>query len=221
MVRRLRLGDDLVADGPLVAEEPTDAALGEILSEAAVTTRKQDTAGFLKATGRSWEGWIGFLDSIGAADMSHTTIARRVHETGFANGWWSQGIAVAYEQHIGRRKPGQRSTGDFEASLTKTLAISREEASAAWLALVDGQDRFGGVGASGEPTTSVTPKRSYWRVSLADGSRVVVAVEAKGPDKAMIALQHAKLETEDRIGHWRKFWKAEFVKLERQVRGAR
>jgi len=178
-----------------------------------MTTRKQDTAGFLKATGRSWEDWIGFLDGIGAAELTHTEIARRIHGTGFANGWWSQGITVAYEQHIGRRKPGQRSTGDFEASATKTLSMTRGQAYAAWLARVEGRTTFGGAEASGEATTSVTPKRSYWRISLADGSRVVVAVEAKGEDRAMVALQHSKLASEDRIVHWRKVWRAELDRL--------
>ncbi|MGE3364369.1 MAG: hypothetical protein AB7I34_13055 [Rhizobiaceae bacterium] len=178
-----------------------------------MTTRKQDTGGFLRASGRSWEDWISFLDGIGAAELTHTEIARSIHGTGLANGWWSQGIAVAYEQHIGRRKPGQRSTGDFEASVTKTLVMTREQAYAAWLRLVEGGKTFGGVAPAGEPTTSLTPKRSYWRISLADSSRVVVAVEAKGVDKAMVALQHTKLASEDRIVHWRKVWKAEFEKL--------
>lgn len=69
-----------------------------------------------KGTAQSWKEWLAFLEAINAHSMPHDEIARRVRETGDASGWWAQTIAVAYEQHIGRRVPGQASDGTFQVS---------------------------------------------------------------------------------------------------------
>ena len=71
---------------------------------------------FARTTGRSWEKWLEFLNEIGAGELTHTEIAQRIHDTGDATGWWSQSIALAYEQHIGRRVPGQVREGEYVVS---------------------------------------------------------------------------------------------------------
>src|SRR5690606_39188985 len=96
--------------------------------KAKVMTKPIATAAFAEKTGKSWQGWLDFLDGIGARDLSHTEIARAIVETGEASGWWAQGITVAYEQHIGRRQPGQRPNGGYEVSVSKTVSGSPEEA---------------------------------------------------------------------------------------------
>src|SRR5690606_38785401 len=85
-------------------------------------TRPVPTAPFSEKTGRDWAGWLAFLDEIGARDMPHGEIAARVLATGDASAWWAQSITVAFEQHIGRRRPGQRSAGTYEVSANRTVA---------------------------------------------------------------------------------------------------
>ena len=139
--------------------------------------------------------------------MPHPEIAERIRKTGDASGWWAQSITVAFEQHIGRRDPGQRSDGSFEVSVTRTMRGERETVYRLACALFDTRNSFDGVAIDGAARTSVTPKRSYWRAGLADGTAVTVAVEDKGGGKALVALMHQKLGRADDIARWRGFWK--------------
>ncbi|HYF96708.1 MAG TPA: hypothetical protein VD947_01570 [Patescibacteria group bacterium] len=163
-----------------------------------------------KATGKSWEEWLEFFDSIGAKDLSHKEIAKKLSAEGVP-GWWAQNLTVAYEQHIGRRVPGQRSDGKFDISVSKTLDGSMDEALDAWLDLVSGQKEFNNVSIEGEARVSKTEKWRNWRCNLHDGSRVVVGIYQKTPNKAGLGLAHEKLESAERAEKERAFWK-EFIK---------
>lgn len=177
-----------------------------------MVTRKQSTD-FLDATGRSWEDWLKFLDGIKASELNHTEIAKRIMATGLTNGWWSQGITVAYEQHIGRRAPGQRADGTFEISVTRTFDGAMDEVLSRWAKMMEGRTKIGGVAGAKAPETSGTAKRCYWRWSLQDGTRVVVTAEPKGEDKVLLAVVHQKLASADEAERWRAVWKDEVLKL--------
>ena len=75
-----------------------------------------------RATGRPWDEWLRFMDSIGAQELDHQQIALKVYAeldgTVERLGWWTQAVTVAYEQHIGRRVPGQRPDGTFHTSVS-------------------------------------------------------------------------------------------------------
>ena len=169
--------------------------------------KPSNIAAIANGTARGWEEWLAFLDSIGAEGMSHKEIARHVQETGDASGWWAQNITVAYEQHIGRRVPGQDSDGNFSVSVTKTVPGGMDAAFDRWLALVDGRSEFAGIAIARPPETSRSDKWRYWRCGLGDGSRVIVSVNQKAPGKAGLAIAVEKLESEAQIEHWRAFWK--------------
>lgn len=128
-------------------------------------------------------------------------------------GWWAQGITVAYEQHIGRRVPGQTSTGAFEMSATRTMAGTMDDALETWIRLMAGRAAIDGVALDGMAESSVTEKWRYWRCRLDDGSRVVVTIGPKGPGKALLDVQHTKLSSSEDIERWRKVWKAELTRL--------
>lgn len=167
-----------------------------------------NTSAFADKTGRSWEGWLEFLEEIGARELSHKEIARRIVETGDASGWWAQGITVAYEQHIGRRQPGQRADGRHEVSVSRTVARTLDEAMAAWTSIADRLEMADAVDFAGEADISASDKWRYWRRALADGTRVVVTVGEKSGGKATIALTHEKLAEPEDIERWRTYWKA-------------
>ena len=172
-----------------------------------MTTRPSNTAAIEKGTGRSWDGWLAFLESIGADKLSHKEIAERIAATGDASGWWAQSITVAYEQQIGRRVPGQDGDGAFQVSTTKTFPGTMDEALDAWVALIGDRKSLSDVAITRGPETSSTEKFRYWRCGLEDGSRVGVSIYQKAPGKASIGLGHEKLESEAQVEHWRVFWK--------------
>jgi hypothetical protein len=171
-----------------------------------------DDAKVLAATGKPLGDWFAILDERGARDLPHKSIARLLQGDFGVSGWWSQSVTVAYEKHIGRRETGQRQSGEYEAGVTRTLPVTVDAALDGWLARVPapGPERaFDGVAFSAEPATSRTEKRRYWRVTLADGSRVTVAFSAK-PDGmgAQIAIQHGRLRGRPDVDRWKAFWKA-------------
>lgn len=171
-------------------------------------TKPAETAKFAASTGRSWAQWRAFLDEIGARDLPHKEIARRIVATGDASGWWAQGIAVAYEQHIGRRAPGQRGDGRFEVSVSRTLPGTLDDAMARWEDRVAGDTDFDGVALLEHPTRSDTPKWRYWRCSLADGTRVAATVGAKTTDAATLTIAHTKLADAQAVSRWRTYWRS-------------
>jgi len=176
-----------------------------------------------KATGTSWPQWLERLEKIGARNMSHKEIARLLYDKGYikkgkdwpANrsfnaGWWAQMLTVTYEQHIGRRVPGQTCDGDFAAAVSKTLPGTMDEALEWWLEKVKNRKEFHDV-AIEKTSVSKTEKWRYWRAKLADGSLVSVHFSNKPGNKANLGLQHEKLETQEQVDEWKRFWKELFV----------
>lgn len=172
-----------------------------------MATKPINTAAIEKGTGRSWDDWRAWLDSIDAGNLSHKEMAERVEAGGLATPWWSQSIAVAYEQEIGRRMPGQRKDGMYEVTASRTIPGTMDEALVAWTALTGNATEFNGVAVERGPETSMSEDFRYWRCGLADGSRVAMSFTEKPQGRAAIGLGHAKLQSQAEVERWRAFWK--------------
>ncbi|WP_420750714.1 hypothetical protein [Rhodococcus sp. O3] len=171
-----------------------------------------------RSTSRPWEQWVRRLDELGAAELAHRDIAphvqRELDSLGVANaGWWAQSVTVAYEQHIGRRVPGQQSDGTFSAAASRTVDGSPDDALAAWTALIGGRTRLADRDLAGDPTTSTTPKWRYWRCTLDDGTRVEVTIGESGPGRSRIAVAHNRLPSPDSVDDAKAFWKSLLAEL--------
>jgi len=60
-----------------------------------------------RATGRTWDEWIRWLDERGAAGMSHKQIVALLREQGgVESGGWRQTVTAGYEVAKGRRVEG-------------------------------------------------------------------------------------------------------------------
>jgi len=162
-----------------------------------------------RATGREWSDWMAFMDRISAKELDHQAIAVKVHEELEGNidnpGWWAQGVTVAYEQEIGRRLPGQRSDGTFEASVSKATHLKMQELMDAWAAFASADSEVQ-ASISGTPRISGTKKRITWRTKAADGSSIIVTSEPKNNDTASLVVQLMGLETPERKDEAREVW---------------
>jgi hypothetical protein len=171
-----------------------------------------DDVKVLAATGKTLGDWCMILDERGARDLPHKDIARLLQTDYGVPGWWSQSVTVEYEKRIGRRETGQRQSGEYEAAVTRTLPVTVDAALDSWQARLPEPGpggAFDGVAFSGEPSTSRTQKRRYWRVGLADGSRVTVDFSTKPDGKgAQVAVQHGKLAGRHDVDRWKAFWRA-------------
>jgi hypothetical protein len=171
-------------------------------------TRAMNIEGIEKATGRSWDKWVTFLERVRARDLSHTAIAQKVSEREGVTNWWAQTIAVAYEQYIGRRRPGQTSDRKYQVTVSRTVDGTLDDALHAWLAVVGGRQKFSGVSSTRDPTTSRSGKFRYWHCALRDGSRVSVGISLRQSDRAVIGLAHHNLKSPKHVERWRAYWKS-------------
>lgn len=176
-------------------------------------TKAQGVGPYEKVTNREWPEWVALIDGMGGRELSHPDIVPLVqkelaHLELKNHSWWAQGLTIAYEQHIGRRIPGQQGDGTFAASASKTVPGSMDEALAAWTALVDARAEFNGLEITEQPTTSATEKWRYWRCVLEDDSRVNATVNESAPGKARVAVQHSRLPSPEAVAESKAFWKA-------------
>lgn len=169
-------------------------------------TKPMNTEAIEAGTGASWGEWVKFLDGINARELTHKQIAEKVHERG-ATHWWAQTVAVAYEQHIGRRLPGQDDKGDFAVSVTKTFGSSMDATLDAWIKIVWGRTEFNDVPIKGVGEISKTDKWRYWRAVLGDNSHVVVTIYEKVPAKVGFTITHERLKSDEAVELWRAYWK--------------
>ena len=164
-----------------------------------------------RATGRTWEEWLRFMAAIGASDLDHKQIALKVYEelegTIERLGWWTQAVTVAYEQHIGRRVPGQRPDGTFQTSVSRATGLGMVELMGTWRQFAARDEAVLGA-VAGEPRVSGTDRRITWRTKGADGSAVVVTSEPKSNGTAALVATQMGLPTLEANDQARQRWAA-------------
>jgi hypothetical protein len=97
---------------PAAAEAPIQVTKSATTSERRIREK----------TGYALDHWFSVLDRFGAVEKGHTAAARHLHDAHGVDGWYAQGITVAYERARGVRAVNQRRDGAFEVSVSKVLA---------------------------------------------------------------------------------------------------
>jgi len=154
-----------------------------------------------KATGKSWKEWLEYFSSINAQDLKHGEIVVQTAKDHTVDGWWIQALVVKYEQHIGRRKPGQGSDGKYSVSVSKTVPGTMDEVFDKWVAA--NLQEINGQRIIGEPRISKTEKWRYWRAELEGGIKLIASVQSKTPEKSIITLTSESFSSQDLIEEWR------------------
>lgn len=180
-----------IGDAPATIP-PTDLAKIAGMSDEAVTAK----------TGCTWERWVWALDQVKAYNWPHAEIAEYVHEKYKVPGWWTQTVTVGYERIRGLRARGQRRSGIWETSKSKTIAAAvgtifklfkQPKLRSTWLPDVEVVVR-----------TSV-PNKSL-RLTWEDGTSVEVYLTSKGRSTTQVAIQHTKLPNKEAADRMKKFW---------------
>ena len=155
-------------------------------------------------TGRTWREWTRVLDADGAAAMKHRDIAALVHGKHSVGDWWAQTVTVGYERIKGLRERGQRRSGEYEATKSRTFGVPVSTLFEAW---ADGTARrkwLGGVDAVVRTATAPKSMRLRWP----DGTIVAVYFTAKGRNKSSVALAHTKLRDKVQADEAKTYWTA-------------
>lgn len=156
-----------------------------------------------RATGRPHAEWFALLDGWDATTMTHTEIARRLHEKEGVGAWWSQSITVDYERARGMRAQHEMRTG-FSISVTRTIAREADDLlrsftdpgrRAAWLP---------DAPMTARPTRAKRTARFDW--SDPD-SRLVVSIDSKGTDRAAVTVSHERLPDAESAEKFKRTWR--------------
>jgi hypothetical protein len=177
-----------------------------------VTLTMSDEA-IRKRTGRGWEEWFDLLDDWGAAERSHTEIARWISQEQGLDGWSSQSVTVSYERARAGRALGEHADG-FSITASKTVAVpidrlyeSFVNASRRRRWLPDGTLRV---------RTSIKPRSA--RFDWGDGTtRVAVGFTSKGPGKSQMALEHSRLRNVKEADRMKAYWRERVATLKEQL----
>lgn len=176
-------------------------------------------ASSLKRTGHDLAHWYAVLDKFGAVEKGHTAAARHLHQAHGVDGWYSQGITVAYERERGVRGVNQRCDGAWEVSVSKTVTAKTAELVKAF---TDVRKRSSWI-SEAEPALSsamskgLADKKSKGWVVRPDGMArfrykwddTIVQLYAypKPGGKIALTVQHTGLTSGDAVDNYRRQWK--------------
>ena len=82
-------------------------------------------------TGKNWSRWFKHLDAAGAKKMTHQQIAAHLSEKHDVRPWWTQMIAVTYEQARGLRDKHEKPAG-YEISVSRMIDAPVSKTFKAW-----------------------------------------------------------------------------------------
>lgn len=157
----------------------------------------------LKAkTGCTWEKWVWALDRVKANQWPHAEIAEYVYEKYKIDGWWAQTVTVGYERIRGLRERGQRRSGEYETTKSRTVPVSLSKLFRAF-----SQPRMRSQWLPGMTVTvrKATPNKSI-RITWEDGTSVEAGFTSKERSKAQVQVQHRKLPSKEAANRMKQYW---------------
>lgn len=182
----------VAAPAPAAAPTAPDYAKLAGMSDEAIKAR----------TGCTWEKWVYVLDKAKAYEWEHKAIAEHVYTKYKVPGWWGQTVTVGYERIKGLRAIGQRRSGAYEASKSRTVPVPVSRLFAAWH---DPKLRKRWLPEPGLVVRTAQKNRSI-RITWPDGTSVECWFTAKGDAKSSVAVAHTKLaskaDAESRKAYW-------------------
>lgn len=170
-------------------------------------------AAVLAKTGKSWAEWFSQLDQAGALAWDHKTIARHLADSYPLGGWWSQMIAVTYEQARGLRDKHEQKDG-FQIQRERTIAVPAERA---WKALKSLQ--WLPEAKKSHIRRVREDRRLLVYLNWPDGADVVMGVNPKGEGKSSVGVQQSKLPDRAAAEEAKQFWGARLNSLRKQLEG--
>jgi hypothetical protein len=170
-------------------------------------------------TGRGWEEWFDLLDEWGAAELTHTEIARRVAAELATEslGWYAQAITLSYERVRGGREVGQRSDGLFAISVQRTVGVPVERL---FDAFVEEPERARWL-PDGELSERTATKPKSARFDWTGGeTRVHVTFGSKSEGNSTLTVEHVRLPDAGEADRMKAFWRERLTALKAQLERA-
>jgi len=152
-------------------------------------------------TGKNWSRWFKHLDAAGAKKMSHQQIVAHLSEKHGVRPWWTQMVAVTYEQARGLRDKHEKPQG-YEISVSRTINAPIGTAFKAW---VEEKTRKKWLPAN--LTIRKSTANKSLRITWEDReTSVAAAFLPKDKEKCQVVAQHSKLPNAKAAAKMKKFW---------------
>jgi len=174
-------------------------------------TRMGDEAVKAK-TGRVWAEWFAILDEAGAKKWPHREMVAFLHQRHKVPSWWRQMVAVEYERARGLRVVLQKSSGEFAATGSRTLAAPLAQVYAAWK---NEKLRRSWLGAAKMEVSTANENKSLRAAWDGGKSRIAVNFYGKGAGKAQVTIEHVKLSNAKDTAKMKSYWFAALNRLEK------
>lgn len=200
----------LAAAEPVTPATPAPRAGEPVLATSDAEIRRR--------SGRGWEEWFDLLDDWGADRMTHREVARRVaDELGIEPlVWEAQAVTLSYERARGLRAVGQRADGRFAVTASRTVAVPAERL---FDAFADPSVRAGWLPDGRLDERTATRPRSIRFDRAGDGTRVSVVIDAKGPARSTVTVEHARLAGADEADRAKAYWRRRLTELKARLEG--
>ncbi|MGI0028954.1 MAG: hypothetical protein ACREAQ_04480 [Nitrososphaera sp.] len=161
-----------------------------------------------KMTGKNWQQWFAVLDKAAGTRMSHRKLAEHLHQKLGVPGWWSQMIAVTYEQERGLREVHQKADG-YAVSASRTFQVPVGVLYRQW-----SDAKIRGMWLREKFTVRKETKNKSMRITWGDGrTSVEVYFYSKGDSKSQVSVQHSKLASSKDVELARSRWKGALERL--------
>ena len=197
----------------VVTMPPPPAPRAAVSSKGSVSDAKSR-----EKTGRGLDHWFEVLDRFGGVEKGHTAAARHLYDTHGVDGWYAQGITVAYERGRGVRTVNQRRDGQYEVSVSKVLpagtadvvkAIADPRRRRRWTGSVDAELAGAVAAAFGRGSKGFVVKpnnearcRFPWRATT-----VQFYITPKPGGKSSLVAVNAKLGRAEMVDERRGLWR--------------
>ena len=209
--RKVAAAKKPVAKKPVAKKKPAAGKSGAASRAAALAGIGSEAV--KRATGRALDAWLDVLDRAGAKAMSHRDIARLLAAKFGVPSWWSQMVAVGYEQARGLRLPNQNARG-FSATASRTVAAAADRVYEAW---VDAVQRAKWLPSAPVAIRRANDGRSLRITWTIGGSSVEVGFFPKGPGKSQVQVEHGKLADATAATEQKVYWAAALDRLKAMV----
>lgn len=192
-----------------------------MVRESALAWRRTSTWAFLAGPAIGAKGCPHLGPSLSPLRLRdrQARAARHLREAHAVDSWYSQGITVAYERARGLRAINQRTSGAYEFSVSKVLALDAARVVAAfgdarrrrrWTAGLE-PDLVSALGAALDHTNGAglvvkANGRARCRYRW-DGTIVEIYVEPRSTSKTSVVIAHAELPSRASLDERRVQWK--------------
>lgn len=193
--------------GPAVVEATAPAAPAVQPAEFAKVAGMNDEK-LKEKTGCTWQSWVFALDHVEAYNWPHSEIARYVREKYKVPSWWTQTVTVGYERIRGLREKGQRRSGVWAASKSKTI-----NAAAGTVFRSFKQPKLRSAWLTNKVVIRTSVPNKSLRITWDDGTSVEVNIVAKARSKTQVAVEHTRLASRQDADRMKSFWSEHLAEL--------